>query len=107
MGNVQDTNNSSEINDQNGVTTPPERPPRPNRPMYPNLNDGGDHDYEILRPGYTPSRPAPPTPSGNVALQHQMSTHTLSSGHYGLEGVPFVLNPKLFGQNGSDKVGEF
>jgi len=88
MGNV-------ESNGINPNSVPPERPPKPN--VYPSLNDGGDHDYEILNPpGYVPSRPAPKPPSPSIPFAHQNSTHnTLSSGLSGLEGVPFVLNPKF------------
>lgn len=99
MGNVQDTQNNS----------PPEVPPRPNSisspssnsQFYPNISgDGSDHDYEMLLPNYTPSRPAPkppaPLPPMNIPTQTACNTNTLSA-HYGLEGVPFVLNSRLTG----------
>lgn len=96
MGNVQDTQ-SGEQNAQNNGNAIPSRP----APMYPVLNNG-DHDYEILRPGNTPSRPAPPAPRP-PQIAHQNSTHTLSSNFHGLDGVPFIVNPKFFNSS-SDKV---
>lgn len=104
MGNAQDTQ-SGAVNGQNGIQTPPERPPRPTvshtgSSVYPSLNDG-DHDYEILRPGHTPSRPAPPTP--HPPFTHQHSTHTLSNFH-ALDGVPFIVNPKFLNSTTPNKV---
>lgn len=92
MGNAQ----SDESNDR------PIVPPKPNQliNVYPNL-DNGDHDYEILNPPGYPTRPAPKPP---VPLQHQHSTHTLSSNLNGLEGVPFVINPKFLNSSNKDKV---
>lgn len=65
---------------------------------YFRLSDGGDNDYEILLPDYKPIRPAPHPPSPN----RQYSTSTLQVFH-GLEGVPFVLNPK-FAPGGSREM---
>lgn len=107
MGNAQD---SGELSGHNGTSSPPERPPRPSQaypgsPMYPSLQDG-DHDYEILRPGHTPSRPAPPTPRP-PPVAHQNSVHTLSNSNFhSLDGVPFVVNPKFFASAAGDKVRE-
>ncbi|CAG9575436.1 unnamed protein product [Danaus chrysippus] len=79
-----------------------------------------DHDYEALSPSYNvkPVRPAPrppsakspvpqgsPTPAspagagrrkGPAPLPKTLNYHTLG-GYNGMEGVPFVLNPKLRG----------
>lgn len=95
MGNVQDT----QSHEQNGNATP-SRPAPVVSPIYPSLHSGGDHDYEILRPGNTPSRPAPRPPA---PVTHQNSTHTLSSSFHGLDGVPFIVNPKFFNSS-SDRV---
>ncbi|XP_030754677.1 multivesicular body subunit 12B [Sitophilus oryzae] len=109
MGNTEST--------QNG--TAPDRPPKPMSPnsnnMYPSLGES-DHDYEILRPGpgYGPPgpiRPAPKPPAPAIpvnpmqpSLQHQNSTHTLgNSTHFGLEGVPFVVNPKFLSSSGDSR----
>lgn len=112
MGNVQDAQ-AHNPNDE----TPPERPPKPNSitpgnpSAYPSLSDT-DHDYEILRqgpypsipagPAGTPLRPAPKPPA--PVLPHQQSTHTLSvASQLGLDGVPFIVNPKFLTSNNSDK----
>lgn len=95
MGNVESTGQS-----QPGV---PAEHLASSKPVYPHLGDTDD-DYEILRPGpgypSGPSRPAPKPPAPAVpthpAVQHQNSTHTLSSSSYpGLEGVPFVVNSRF------------
>lgn len=94
MGNVQDTQNNS---------SPPEVPsrtPTSNAMFYPPIlkaGDGSNDDYVIL-PNPTPIRPAPkpPAPVPPVNVLPQTNCNTLS-GHYGLEGVPFVLNPRLIG----------
>lgn len=101
MGNVQDT--EAPPSNPNGYISPnarpPERPPKPNQHMYPQLNEG-DHDYEILNPpGYVPARPAPQPPSSN-----QHSTHTLNANFNGLEGVPFVLNSRYVGTQNSERM---
>ncbi|KAJ0180909.1 hypothetical protein K1T71_002994 [Dendrolimus kikuchii] len=90
---------------------------------YPNIEEfTSDHDYEALSPSYLvkPSRPAPRPPSakspvpqgspgggpkspggparkkGPAPLPRNTIYHTLG-GYNGMEGVPFVLNPKLRG----------
>lgn len=98
MGNVQD----------NGSSVPPERPPKPNSlspgNVYPSL---GENDYEILRPtgpispNVGPMRPAPKPPTPMV---HQNSTHTLGSFHNGLDGVPFIINPKFLTSSSAAQV---
>lgn len=103
MGNVQDTQNNAD-----GRSLPPERPPRsgpPMSPLYPNISpDGGDHDYEILKPpGYPtgPSRPAPKPP----APSPPSNTSTLSTnGVNYLDGVPFIVNPKFVNSTTADRV---
>ncbi|KAL1488350.1 hypothetical protein ABEB36_014827 [Hypothenemus hampei] len=94
MGNTESTQNS------------PSTQPKPTSPnsntVYPSLDD----DYEILRPGpgYPPGpvRPAPKPPAPTV-LNHQTSTHTLSGSSYsGLEGVPFIVNPRFLGNGSGD-----
>lgn len=99
MGNVQDTQSGEHPTAQNGNATPSRPAPvvSPNSSVYPSLNDG---DYEILRHGSTPSRPAPHPP----VIAHQNSTHTLSCNFHGLDGVPFIVNPKFLNST-SDKVG--
>ncbi|ENN73863.1 multivesicular body subunit 12B [Dendroctonus ponderosae] len=103
MGNVE---SGSQTNH-----SPPDRPPKAspgsNR-VYPPL--GNDDDYEILRPGpgYVPPgpiRPAPKPPGPAFpGLQHQTSTHTLGSSHAGLEGVPFVVNPRFLTNNAPSDI---
>lgn len=102
MGNVQDTQ-AGDPNSHNGNATPSRPAPvvSPGSSVYPSLSDG-DHDYEILRPGNTPSRPAPPAPHPPV-IAHQNSTHTLTSNFHGLDGVPFIVNPKFLSSS-NDKV---
>lgn len=102
MGNVQDTQ-SGDHTAQNGNATPSRPAPvvSPGSSVYPSLTDS-DHDYEILRHGNTPSRPAPQPP----VITHQNSTHTLSSNFHGLDGVPFVVNPKFL-HSSSEKVSVF
>lgn len=90
--------------EQNGkpmanVVPPRPAPPVPNANVYPNL-DNGDHDYEILNPPGFPTRPAPKPP----AVTHQHSTHTLSNNLNGLEGVPFIINPRFLTSSNNDKV---
>lgn len=106
MGNAQDTQNggaAAGVNAQN-IDRPPDRPPKPTSGAYPSLSDDGD--YEILNPSVIPGyRPAPPPPTGvqphRPPVQHQ--TSTLNS-HFGvLEGVPFVLSPRLTNNRNSTK----
>ncbi|XP_023016818.2 multivesicular body subunit 12-like Mvb12 isoform X2 [Leptinotarsa decemlineata] len=111
MGNVQDSQA-----DPNSNSTPPQRPPKPNamspggvNPMYPALSDN-NHDYEILRPGGYPSTPvAPggpirPAPKPPGAVPHQNSTQTLVITYQnGLDGVPFIINPKFLASNSGDR----
>ncbi|XP_060525454.1 multivesicular body subunit 12A isoform X2 [Cylas formicarius] len=104
MGNVQD----SQANDANPA--PPERPPKPflpQGPLYPPLG-GNEHDYEILKPGGGPAGPVRPAPRPPApvppVMPYQNSTHTLGySSYYGLEGVPFVINPKLLESSNGTK----
>ncbi|XP_064214019.1 multivesicular body subunit 12A isoform X1 [Tribolium castaneum] len=107
MGNVQDTQNSPDSNGRN--ITPPVRPAPPypgNGPIYPSIGaDGGDHDYEILKPpGYPsgPSRPAPRPPAPNP--RQNSTTGTLgASGGNNLDGVPFIVNPKFLNASTADR----
>lgn len=104
MGNIQDTQNNQTANGgQNGRN---QNVAKPTPSAYPNLNTDEDHDYEILAPGpgYIPVRPAPPRPPHNPTVHHQHSTHTLTSNFSGLEGVPFVINPKFLPSGSGDKV---
>lgn len=107
MGNVQDTANSG----PNPLNQPEfGKPVSPNQPSYPKIPDADDHDYEIIMPPnpVTPTRPAPmrpaPTPPGPPL---PVSTNTANScntlGHYAaLEGVPFILNPRLSGSGSNN-----
>lgn len=108
MGNVQDSQ-ADEANSQNGRSYAPPRPAPPpptrNPAAYPSLE--GDHDYEILNPpgpGF-PNRPAPPRPF--PVIHHQHSIHTLTPGFSGLEGVPFIINPKFMMSSNTDGVSYF
>lgn len=104
MGNVQDTANSQ---DSPFSPTDPSRNRSPSQPSaYPTITDtSGDHDYEIIlpgypnpnpNPGYTPTRPAPGPPPAPVPATANAGGYCNTLGHYAaLEGVPFVLNPKL------------
>ncbi|KAF2894345.1 hypothetical protein ILUMI_11823 [Ignelater luminosus] len=104
MGNVQDSESES---GQNGNNRPPERPPKPAPPptssVYPTIADNIDHDYEILNPDFNnrPSRPAPTRPA---PLTPGQSTHTLLSAQGGLDGVPFIINPRFMNMANPDKV---
>lgn len=107
MGNVQDGHSNGDAN------TPPERPPRSgvpasNNPVYPSLGGDSDHDYEILMPPSGPTRPAPLPPApAPPHLTHQGSVsncHTLGGATNGLEGVPFVINPRFSVASQKDKV---
>ncbi|XP_019869963.1 multivesicular body subunit 12B [Aethina tumida] len=106
MGNVQDGHSNGDAN------TPPERPPRSgvpasNNPVYPSLAGDSDHDYEILMPPSGPTRPAPLPPApAPPHLTHQGSVsncHTLGGATNGLEGVPFVINPRFSVASQKDK----
>ncbi|KAG5884402.1 hypothetical protein JTB14_007000 [Gonioctena quinquepunctata] len=111
MGNVQDSQA-----DPNSNPAPPERPPKPNamspggvNPMYPPLSDT-NNDYEILRHGAYPSTPV--SPAGPIrpapkppGAAPQNSTQTLVITYQnGLDGVPFIVNPKFLTSNGGDRV---
>lgn len=105
MGNVQDSESES---GQNGNSRPPERPPKPaplppTSSVYPTIANNGDHDYEILNPDFNnrPSRPAPVRPA---PLTPGQSTHTLLSAQGGLDGVPFIINPRFMNMANPDKV---
>ncbi|XP_050663937.1 uncharacterized protein LOC126964705 [Leptidea sinapis] len=91
---------------------------------YPNIEEfTTDHDYEALSPSYNikPGRPAPrppvsplkagptspqkaPRKKGPAPLPRVPNYQTLG-GYSGMEGVPFVLNPKLRGLP-SDALGQ-
>ncbi|CAG9133736.1 unnamed protein product [Plutella xylostella] len=106
------------INDLNNLNL------KQSAPAYPNIEEfTTSHDYEALSPSYNinkPSRPAPrpppvmspalssspgpvsPTPPGGrrkgpAPLPRQTSNYLTLGGYNALEGVPFVLNPKLMG----------
>ncbi|XP_048481758.1 uncharacterized protein LOC105398629 isoform X2 [Plutella xylostella] len=105
------------INDLNNLNL------KQSAPAYPNIDEfTTSHDYEALSPSYNinkPSRPAPrpppvmspalsspgpvsPTPPGGrrkgpAPLPRQASNYLTLGGYNALEGVPFVLNPKLMG----------
>ncbi|XP_043253633.1 multivesicular body subunit 12A [Colletes gigas] len=87
---------------------PPERPPKPKfspKPtngIYPQiggnagkeLEESSDRDYEILSPSarIRPTRPAPQPPSSSVG---STSIYGTLPGSSDLDGVPFVLHPRL------------
>ena len=91
----------------------PERPPKPkskfaSKPVngiYPPINgsnilndDANDQDYEILSPNaiIKPTRPAPRAPLNNKSsLVNPVQSYGTLPGSTDLDGVPFVLNPKL------------
>lgn len=102
MGNTQ----SDEYSNERGPSRPtPASTGQPQSRVYPHLDDGGDHDYEILNPpGVVPTRPAPKPPAPLPPQNHQHSTHTLSSNFNGLEGVPFVISPKFLNSTNKEKV---
>ncbi|XP_047535670.1 uncharacterized protein LOC125070040 isoform X1 [Vanessa atalanta] len=88
---------------------------------YPNIEEfTSDHDYEALSPSYNmkPARPAPRPPSTKSPVPHgspgptspaalhrkkgpaplpKVLNYQTLGGYNGMEGVPFVLNPKLRG----------
>ncbi|XP_028160907.1 uncharacterized protein LOC114353190 isoform X1 [Ostrinia furnacalis] len=97
----------------------PERPPKLSplisdlnnlnlkSPTHPHIEEfTTDHDYEALSPSYVkPARAAPRPPvspaapprvKGPAPLPRNNNYQTLG-GYSGLEGVPFLLNPKLRG----------
>lgn len=93
MGNVQDTANSQD-------STPFRSNDLPKSPSsYPKItNPADDHDYEIINPHYTPSRPAPGPPASPAAVITNTAGSCNTLGTYAaLEGVPFVLNSRLTG----------
>lgn len=101
MGNVQDTQSNSVFHQElpNTAGSPPEVPRR-TKPATPPGDSGAiDHDYEILLPSYTPVRPAPVPPMPAQPLGASDQGHSPPCGtlhaHTGLEGVPFVLSPRL------------
>lgn len=69
-------------------------PTPPNGMAYPRLSP--THDYENL---VRPIRPAPPRP-----LPSHSAYATIASYH-GLEGIPFILNPKLDGSSSVNSPG--
>lgn len=107
MGNVQDSQQATSPQDNTNGRTAPHVPPRPfqpssgggGSPLYPPLGDG-EQDYVILKPGPPagPSRPAPRPP-----VVHQNSTLSASQ-NYGLDGVPFIINPKFINSKTADLV---
>lgn len=100
---------------------PPERPPKPKfspKPtngIYPQISGSGgkdldessDRDYEILSPDakIKPTRPAPQPPTTVVA--GTSSIYGTLPGSSDLDGVPFVLNPRLNVQSDSSSVSNF
>lgn len=104
MGNVQD---SEADPSQNGNNRPPDRPPKPmapypiSSPVYPTIDNG---DYEVLNPNLKPARPAPVRPAPSTPGGGQ-STHTLSTQQAGLDGVPFIINPKFMNSSGDKVLG--
>lgn len=114
MGNVQDSQSSPDTNGRNITIapSPPERPLRPappfpgnNPPMYPSIGaDGGDHDYEILKPPGYPSGPSRPAPQPPISPNRQNSGTLGPSGGNNLDGVPFIVNPKFLNSGTADRV---
>lgn len=104
MGNVQSDSHSNGQNGKSPVSRP--APPPPVSGNYPSLDDG-DHDYEILSPGPGYNIPNRPAPSKPPVVTHQFSTHTLTSNYSGLEGVPFIVNPKFLPSGNSEKVRNY
>lgn len=104
-------------NPSNGTPhrVPPERPPKPKfspKPangIYPQISSSGgkeldesnDRDYEILSPNarIKPTRPAPQPPIPTVV--GSTSIYGTLPGSSDLDGVPFVLNPRLSVQSDS------
>lgn len=56
------------------------------------ISNNENHDYEQLRRTYqiTPNRPAPKPPASS-----NINYGTLNSQYSELDGVPFILNPKI------------
>ncbi|XP_054271590.1 multivesicular body subunit 12B [Macrosteles quadrilineatus] len=73
--------------------------PRPAPRIPTTFNDESPpHDYEnLIRP--TPKRPAPPPPPTN------QSNYSTIASYHGLEGIPFVLNPRLVNTQSSMNLG--
>ena len=60
------------------------------------LDEGSDRDYEVLSPNarlVRPTRPAPQPPT--AALTGSVPIYGTLPGTSDLDGVPFVLNPRL------------
>lgn len=94
---------------------PPERPPKPRfspksqqNGLYPKVSDVPlkkkepddlvDRDYEVLSSNarIKPTRPAPQPPiSPSSSLVSSVSNYGTLPGSSDLDGVPFVLNPRL------------
>ncbi|XP_012142367.1 multivesicular body subunit 12-like Mvb12 isoform X2 [Megachile rotundata] len=118
--NSQSLLQSASPNPSNGTPhrVPPERPPKPKfspKPtngIYPQISGSGgkdleessDRDYEILSPDakIKPTRPAPQPPTTVVA--GASSIYGTLPGSSDLDGVPFVLNPRLNVQSDSSNT---
>ncbi|XP_011883340.1 PREDICTED: multivesicular body subunit 12B isoform X1 [Vollenhovia emeryi] len=87
----------------------PERPPKPKfspKPptngIYPQIaankdDELGDRDYEVLSPNarIRPTRPAPQPPMSTPSAVTSTPIYGTLPGSSDLDGVPFVLNPRL------------
>jgi len=72
--------------------------PAPRIPTSAFNDESPTHDYEnLIRP--TPKRPAPPPPPTN------QSNYSTIASYHGLEGIPFILNPKLVNNSPSVNLG--
>lgn len=101
MGNVQDTESTENAHNRPAPERPPKPPSSLSGTVYPDL-DNGDHDYEILNPGYVPARPAPRPPTS--ASTGGSATHMLTSTYNALEGVPFIINPRFMPSSNGNAV---
>ncbi|KAL6258363.1 hypothetical protein P5V15_010316 [Pogonomyrmex californicus] len=104
---------SSSPNPSNGTSYKrvPERPPKPKfspksqvNGIYPHISnaankddDLGDRDYEVLSPNarIRPTRPAPQPPISTPPTVASTPIYGTLPGSSDLDGVPFVLNPRL------------